>query len=69
METIFAVSSGAPPAAIAIVRLSGPASIDAASAMAGTLPPPRQAGLRALWWNGMLLDTCPKYIERGEKYV
>ena len=58
METIFAVSSGAPPAAIAIVRLSGPASIDAASAMAGTLPPPRQAGLRALRANGQLLDRA-----------
>lgn len=58
METIFAVSSGAPPAAIAIVRLSGPASIDTASAMAGTLPPPRQAGLRALRANGQLLDRA-----------
>ncbi|MEG3149381.1 tRNA uridine-5-carboxymethylaminomethyl(34) synthesis GTPase MnmE [Sphingomonas sp. ZT3P38] len=58
METIFAVSSGAPPAAIAIVRLSGPAALDAASAMAGTLPPPRQAGLRALRANGQLLDRA-----------
>lgn len=58
METIFAVSSGAPPAAIAIVRLSGSDALDAASAMAGTLPPPRQAGLRALRSNGQLLDRA-----------
>lgn len=48
MNTIFAVSSGAPPAAIAIVRLSGPEAFRAARALAGTLPPPRQAALRTL---------------------
>jgi tRNA modification GTPase len=48
MDTIFAVSSGAPPAAIAVLRLSGPGAFDAAEALAGTLPEPRRAGLRAL---------------------
>ena len=47
-ETIFALSSGAPPAAIAIVRISGSDAFAAARAMAGSLPPPRKAGLRAL---------------------
>ena len=47
-DTIFALSSGAPPAAIAIVRVSGPEAFAAARAMAGSLPPPRKAGLRAL---------------------
>ena len=48
MDTIFALSSGAPPAAIAIVRLSGPAAFDAVRALAGALPPPRQARLTLL---------------------
>lgn len=48
MDTIFARSSGSPPAAIAIVRLSGPHALDAGRALAGTLPEPRVAGLRAL---------------------
>jgi len=42
-ETIFALSSGAAPAAIGVIRVSGP---DAASAMlelAGKVPPPRRA--------------------------
>jgi tRNA modification GTPase len=48
MDTIFAVSSGAPPAAIAVLRLTGPHAFDAAEKLAGTLPEPRRAGLRAL---------------------
>lgn len=59
MDTIFAVSSGAPPAAIAIVRLSGDRAIDSARTLAGTLPSPRQAGLRALRdKDGLLLDRA-----------
>lgn len=45
--TIFALSSGQPPAAIAVIRLSGPAALDAARALTTSdLPPPRRAGLR-----------------------
>ena len=44
-DTIFALSSGAPPAAIAIIRVSGPAVTDALLAMAGRLPEPRRATL------------------------
>ncbi len=47
-DTIFAVSSGRPPAAIAIIRISGPGAVEAASALAGQLPVPRRAGVRAL---------------------
>lgn len=47
-DTIFAVSSGAPPAAIAVVRLSGPDAFAAVERLAGTLPPPRAARLRVL---------------------
>lgn len=47
-DTIFAVSSGRPPAAIAVMRVSGRGALDAATQLAGTLPPPRRAGVRAL---------------------
>lgn len=48
MDTIFALSSGALPAGIAVLRVSGPAAFDAVQQMAGSLPAPRQASLRAL---------------------
>ncbi len=47
-DTIFALSSGAPPAAIAIIRISGPAAFDAVKAMAGRVPSPRRASLAVL---------------------
>lgn len=59
-DTIFAVSSGRPPAAIAVLRISGVGAIDAATSLAGKLPPPRRAGMRALHdpANGQLLDRA-----------
>ncbi|KQT35028.1 tRNA modification GTPase TrmE [Sphingomonas sp. Leaf412] len=47
-DTIYALSSGRPPAAIAILRISGPAAHAAAEAIAGPLPPFRTASLRTL---------------------
>ena len=47
-DTIFALSSGRPPAAIAVVRVSGPAAPAAVQALAGRCPPPRHASLRTL---------------------
>ena len=43
MDTIFALSSGAPPAAIAVVRISGPAASGALRLLAGKMPEPRRA--------------------------
>ena len=43
MDTIFALSSGAPPAGIAVIRVTGPAAGKALEQLAGKLPPPRQA--------------------------
>jgi tRNA modification GTPase len=43
MDTIFALSSGAPPAGIAVVRVSGPQAGEALRALAGGLPEPRRA--------------------------
>jgi tRNA modification GTPase len=42
-DTIFALSSGAPPAAIAVVRVSGPRAGEALARLAGKLPEPRRA--------------------------
>jgi tRNA modification GTPase len=42
-DTIFALSSGAPPAAIAVVRISGPRAGEVLAALAGRLPKSRRA--------------------------
>ncbi len=55
------MASGRPPAAIAVVRISGPLAIQAAAALSdGALPPPRRAALRALHdpESGGLLDRA-----------
>jgi tRNA modification GTPase len=44
-DTIFALSSGRPPAAIAVIRISGPRAGTALQALIGCLPPPRRATL------------------------
>lgn len=57
-ETIFALSSGALPAGLAVVRLSGPATFLVLNALIGTLPKPRFASLRSIRSrDGVLLDT------------
>jgi tRNA modification GTPase len=47
-DTIFALSSGRAPAAIAVVRVSGPRAGDAMVALGGRLPQPRHATLLRL---------------------
>jgi tRNA modification GTPase len=44
-DTIFALSSGRPPAAIAVVRISGPRARVALEKMIGRVPEPRRAAL------------------------
>lgn len=60
MTTIFALSSGAPPAAIAIVRLSGTQAFEAVRLLVGRMPEPRRAMLAALHnpADGALLDRA-----------
>lgn len=48
IDTIFALSSGSPPAAIAVVRISGPDAGMALQELGGSLPSPRTATLRTL---------------------
>lgn len=58
-DTIVALSSGRPPAAIAILRISGPGALAAATAVAASLPPPRRAALRTLrGLDGAILDRA-----------
>lgn len=47
-QTIFALSSGRPPSAIAVVRVSGPQAGPALTTLAGKLPAPRLASRRLL---------------------
>lgn len=58
-ETIVALSSGALPAGIAVVRISGPAARDALTALAGSLPEPRRAVLRRI------RNAAGEEIDRG----
>jgi tRNA modification GTPase len=65
-DTIFALSSGRPPAAIAVMRVSGPGALDAARALAGRLPEARRAGLRPLRdAEGLLLDRALLLVSPG----
>lgn len=59
MDTIFALSSGAPPAGIAVIRVSGQGAAGALAALSGSVPPPRRAAARALRdQGGELLDRA-----------
>ncbi len=55
-DTIFALSSGRPPAAIAVVRISGPRAGEVLKVLAGKIPAPRQAAL------GRIRDPASKEI-------
>jgi tRNA modification GTPase len=57
-QTIYALSSGAVPSGVAVVRLSGPGTRDALRTLAGELPAPRQASLRTIRCrNGSVIDS------------
>jgi tRNA modification GTPase len=57
VDTIAAVATPPGVGGIAVLRLSGPAAFEIARAVAGPLPPPRQAGLRRfLGADGTVID-------------
>src|ERR1700754_2833982 len=77
-DTIFALSSGRAPAAIAVVRISGPRAGDALRALGVKTPEPRKAGLArirdpqtqeiideglALWFPGPRSETGEDVVE------
>ncbi len=70
-DTIFALSSGAPPAAIAVMRISGSHAFSAIRALTGKLPHPRRASLRVLRnpADGQLLDEALVLIFPGPESV
>src|SRR3954453_5095558 len=59
-ETIFALSSGRPPAAISVIRVSGPRAHEGGARIAGSLPEARSAAVRELRHraSGELLDDA-----------
>jgi tRNA modification GTPase len=59
-DSIFALATAPGRAAVAVVRLSGPAAADAVRALAGPLPRPRMAGLHTLRLprDGSVLDRA-----------
>ncbi|MGI3169777.1 tRNA uridine-5-carboxymethylaminomethyl(34) synthesis GTPase MnmE [Pseudooceanicola sp. C21-150M6] len=58
MDTIFAQATAPGKAGVAIVRLSGPLAWQAVAQLCGSVPEPRQAGLRVLRWDGVVLDEA-----------
>lgn len=58
LSTIYALSSGQPPAAIAIVRISGPKALAVLQNLCDVEPPPRRATLVGLRHDGELLDRA-----------
>ena len=58
-DTIFALATGRPPAAVAIIRVSGLLAHAAGRALAGELPEPRHAAIRSLRGeDGAVLDDA-----------
>jgi tRNA modification GTPase len=57
-DTIFALSSGSPPAAVAVIRISGPRADSALQALSVSLPEARRATLAELRFDGELLDNA-----------
>ncbi|HTO30764.1 MAG TPA: tRNA uridine-5-carboxymethylaminomethyl(34) synthesis GTPase MnmE [Pararhizobium sp.] len=47
-DTIYALSSGALPAGVAVIRISGPATAHMLRSLCGSVPGPRQATLRSI---------------------
>ena len=57
-DTIFAPATAPGRSAVAVIRISGPATRDALARVAGRLPDPRRATLAALRHGGAVLDRA-----------
>ena len=68
-DTIFALSSGLPPAGIAVVRISGPEAATALIRLAGSVPVPRHATLVRLHEGDVPLDQALLLWFPGPKSV
>ncbi|MDJ1015966.1 MAG: tRNA uridine-5-carboxymethylaminomethyl(34) synthesis GTPase MnmE [Paracoccaceae bacterium] len=58
MDTIFALASAPGKSGVAVVRVSGPLALAAASQIAGELPDAQGRVLRALSWDGSVIDQA-----------
>lgn len=65
MDTIFALASARGKAGVAVVRVSGPEAFSVGAGLAGSLPPPHQAGLRSMSHHGVHLDQALVLTFRG----
>ena len=69
-DTIVALASGPLPSAIAVLRLSGPAAIDAAARLAGLKPSALRPGRMRLCWlteGGERIDQALVVVFRGPR--
>ena len=68
-KTIYALSSGRPPVAIAVVRISGPRAGDALKALTGKIPEPRHASFARLRdpQSGEIIDEALALFFPGPK--
>src|SRR5690349_11426838 len=56
-DTIVALSSGALPSGVAVIRLSGPLTRGVVESCSGLLPEPRRLTLRPIVLDGETIDT------------
>ncbi|MFB2595796.1 tRNA uridine-5-carboxymethylaminomethyl(34) synthesis GTPase MnmE [Paracoccus sp. p4-l81] len=69
-DTIFALATARGKAGVAVVRVSGSEAWDAAEALAGDLPPVRQAVLRGFRDRGELIDNGLLILfEKGQSFT
>lgn len=57
LDTIYALASARGKAGVSVIRVSGPKAHEALAQMT-TVPKPRQASLRRLYWQNVLLDEA-----------
>ncbi|NRP17134.1 tRNA modification GTPase MnmE [Ensifer adhaerens] len=66
VDTIYALSSGALPAGVAVIRISGPRTIDVVGSLCGAVPEPRVASLKPIRSrNGLTIDSGLVVYFRG----
>lgn len=68
-DTIYALSSGRPPVAVAVVRISGPRAGDALKALIGKIPEPRRAAFARIRdpQSGEIIDEALALFFPGPK--
>jgi tRNA modification GTPase len=68
-DTIVALSSGATPSGVAVIRLSGPQVPSLLAEVAGSLPPPRQLFLRRIGAQSMLDRGLIAYFPAPQSFT